>query len=169
MGGGSFLEDSYPCNRALSDYPCNRALSDRSPGSSLPADCPRGPAGAVQQRNPAGARFSRTELAQLLGASRPKVTGALRLLAESSAIRRTMDCLFFDPAKLARIADGELPGKAGVRGGRADISRKHRSSAGRKPTDPSAAHVREGAPMAPEGWEPPGRSRMNDGGNPNLG
>ena len=48
--------------------------------------------------------FSQSELAQLLGASRPKVNVALRMLEELGAVRRTSDRLFCDPALLAQTA-----------------------------------------------------------------
>ena len=48
--------------------------------------------------------FSQSELAQLLGASRPKVNGALRLLEEMGAIKRTSDRLFCSPALLMKVA-----------------------------------------------------------------
>jgi CRP-like cAMP-binding protein len=63
------------------------------------------------QSAPAGKRiplelgFSQGELAQLLGASRPKVNLALGFLEEAGAIGRTSDRLFCDPAILARIAE----------------------------------------------------------------
>jgi CRP/FNR family cyclic AMP-dependent transcriptional regulator len=63
------------------------------------------------QSAPAGKRiplelgFSQGELAQLLGASRPKVNLALGFLEEAGAIGRTTDRLFCDPAILARIAE----------------------------------------------------------------
>jgi CRP/FNR family transcriptional regulator, cyclic AMP receptor protein len=63
------------------------------------------------QHAPAGKRiplelgFSQGELAQLLGASRPKVNLALGFLEEAGAIGRTQDRLFCDPAILARIAE----------------------------------------------------------------
>ncbi|MGL4495259.1 MAG: Crp/Fnr family transcriptional regulator [Beijerinckiaceae bacterium] len=50
--------------------------------------------------------FSQTELAQLLGASRPKVNGALKMLEDMKALRRTADRLFCDPALLAQVAEG---------------------------------------------------------------
>ncbi len=53
--------------------------------------------------------FSQAELAQLLGASRPKVNAALGALEKAGAIRRGADRLMCDSAKLARIsgmADG---------------------------------------------------------------
>jgi len=48
--------------------------------------------------------FSQGELAQLLGASRPKVNTALGVLEGAGAINRTLDRLFCDPVKLAQIA-----------------------------------------------------------------
>lgn len=63
------------------------------------------------QSAPAGKRiplelgFSQGELAQLLGASRPKVNLALGFLEEAGAIGRTSDRLFCDPSILARIAE----------------------------------------------------------------
>lgn len=63
------------------------------------------------QSAPAGKRiplelgFSQSELAQLLGASRPKVNMALGFLEEAGAIGRTSDRLFCDPAVLANIAE----------------------------------------------------------------
>jgi CRP/FNR family transcriptional regulator, cyclic AMP receptor protein len=63
------------------------------------------------QTAPAGKRiplelgFSQGELAQLLGASRPKVNMALGFLEEAGAIGRTSDRLFCDPAILATIAE----------------------------------------------------------------
>jgi len=48
--------------------------------------------------------FSQGELAQLLGASRPKVNAALGTLESAGAVKRTLDRLFCDPAKLAEIA-----------------------------------------------------------------
>lgn len=63
------------------------------------------------QTAPAGKRiplelgFSQGELAQLLGASRPKVNMALGFLEEAGAIGRTSDRLFCDPAILADIAE----------------------------------------------------------------
>lgn len=56
------------------------------------------------KRVPLELGFSQSELAQLLGASRPKVNGALSLLEELGAIKRTSDRLFCDPALLARTA-----------------------------------------------------------------
>jgi CRP-like cAMP-binding protein len=63
------------------------------------------------QRSQSGKRiplelgFSQGELAQLLGASRPKVNLALGFLEEAGAIGRTQDRLFCDPVSLARIAE----------------------------------------------------------------
>ena len=48
--------------------------------------------------------FSQGELAQLLGASRPKVNAALGALEQAGAIRRTADRLFCAPDLLARAA-----------------------------------------------------------------
>jgi CRP-like cAMP-binding protein len=48
--------------------------------------------------------FSQTELARLVGASRPKVNAALGVLETSGAIKRTLDRLFCDPVKLAELA-----------------------------------------------------------------
>ena len=59
---------------------------------------------------PAGRRvplelgFTQSELALLLGASRPKINVALGALENGGAIGRTSDRLFCDPAKLALIA-----------------------------------------------------------------
>jgi len=59
------------------------------------------------KRIPLALGFSQTELAQLLGASRPKVNAALGWLEEQEAIKRTIDRLFCDPLKLAQIAQAE--------------------------------------------------------------
>ena len=59
------------------------------------------------KRIPLDLGFSQSELAQLLGASRPKVNAALGWLEEMSAIKRTIDRVFCDPVKLAQIAQGE--------------------------------------------------------------
>src|SRR5260370_5671830 len=48
--------------------------------------------------------FSQGELALLLGASRPKVNAALGALENAGAIRRTSDCIFCEPSKLALAA-----------------------------------------------------------------
>lgn len=56
------------------------------------------------KRVPLELGFSQSELAQLLGASRPKVNGALGLLEDLGAIKRTADRLFCDPALLAQTA-----------------------------------------------------------------
>ena len=58
------------------------------------------PAGRV----PLELGVSQGELAQLLGASRPKVNTALATLEGAGAIKRTLDRLFCDPVKLAQIA-----------------------------------------------------------------
>ena len=59
------------------------------------------------KRIPLALGFSQTELAQLLGASRPKVNAALGWLEEREAIKRTIDRIFCDPLELARIAQAE--------------------------------------------------------------
>jgi len=56
------------------------------------------------KRVPLDLGFSQSELAQLLGASRPKVNIALGALESASAINRTLDRIFCDPVKLAQIA-----------------------------------------------------------------
>jgi CRP/FNR family transcriptional regulator, cyclic AMP receptor protein len=56
------------------------------------------------KRVPLELGFTQSELALLLGASRPKINTALRLLEEAGAIGRTSDRLFCDRAKLAVIA-----------------------------------------------------------------
>jgi CRP/FNR family cyclic AMP-dependent transcriptional regulator len=56
------------------------------------------------RRLPLELGFSQSELAMLLGASRPKINAALGVLEESGAIGRTSDRLFCDRAKLALIA-----------------------------------------------------------------
>ncbi|MBV9566843.1 MAG: Crp/Fnr family transcriptional regulator [Hyphomicrobiales bacterium] len=57
------------------------------------------------KRIPLELKFSQEELAKLLGATRPKVNTALGVLESAGAIRRTLDQLFCDPAKLAQIAE----------------------------------------------------------------
>ena len=57
------------------------------------------------KRIPLELGFSQGELAQLLGASRPKVNLALGFLEEAGAINRTPDRLFCEPAILTRIAE----------------------------------------------------------------
>jgi CRP-like cAMP-binding protein len=59
------------------------------------------------KRIPLELGFSQSELAQLLGASRPKVNAALGLLENMDAIKRTIDRIFCDPAKLAQITQGD--------------------------------------------------------------
>ena len=59
------------------------------------------------KRIPLDLGFSQSELAQLLGASRPKVNAALGWLEENAAIKRTIDRIFCDPAKLSKIAQGD--------------------------------------------------------------
>ena len=64
---------------------------------------------APGKRVPLDMAFSQGELAQLLGASRPKVNAALGSLEQAGAIRRTADRIFCDPdllAKCAGIGDG---------------------------------------------------------------
>ena len=56
------------------------------------------------KRIPLELGFSQTELAQLLGASRPKVNTALSALESAGAIHRTLDRMFCDPVKLTHIA-----------------------------------------------------------------
>ena len=56
------------------------------------------------KRVPLDLGFSQGELAQLLGASRPKVNAALGVLENAGAITRTMDRFFCDPAKLSQVA-----------------------------------------------------------------
>jgi CRP-like cAMP-binding protein len=56
------------------------------------------------KRVPLELGYSQGELAQLLGASRPKVNAALGALESAGAVKRTLDRLFCDPAKLADIA-----------------------------------------------------------------
>ena len=52
-------------------------------------------------------QYSQSELALLLGASRPKINMALGSLESAGAVRRTSDRLFCDPSKLAAIAQGD--------------------------------------------------------------
>lgn len=59
------------------------------------------------RRVPLELRYSQTELAQLLCASRPKLNAALGDLERAGAVRRTSDRLFCDRAKLAEIAQNE--------------------------------------------------------------
>jgi CRP/FNR family cyclic AMP-dependent transcriptional regulator len=64
---------------------------------------------APGKRIPLDTEVSQTELAQLLGASRPKVNVALGVLEQAGAIRRTSDRIFCDPdllKKFAGLADG---------------------------------------------------------------
>ncbi|PTM39901.1 Crp/Fnr family transcriptional regulator [Bosea sp. 124] len=56
------------------------------------------------KRLPLDMAFSQGELAQLLGASRPKVNAALGALEQAGAIRRTSDRIFCDPDALAKCA-----------------------------------------------------------------
>jgi CRP/FNR family cyclic AMP-dependent transcriptional regulator len=82
----------YPIERRLARF-LLVALGNRTaePGKRVPLDL----------------GFSQSELAQLLGASRPKVNSALGWLEETYAIKRTIDRVFCDPAKLAEIAQGD--------------------------------------------------------------
>src|SRR5262249_61591874 len=63
-----------------------------------------------QRQAPPGRRlplelgFSQSELALLLGASRPKINVALGILEKAGAVGRTSDRLCWDPEKLAAIA-----------------------------------------------------------------
>jgi CRP-like cAMP-binding protein len=57
------------------------------------------------RRLPLELGISRSELALLLGASRPKINEALGTLEEAGAIGRTLDRFFCDPAKLSEIAN----------------------------------------------------------------
>ena len=59
---------------------------------------------APGKRLPLELGFSQGELAQLLGASRPKVNTALGTLEAAGAIKRTLDRLFCDASRLAEIA-----------------------------------------------------------------
>jgi CRP-like cAMP-binding protein len=56
------------------------------------------------KRIPIELGMSQTEIALLLGASRPKINEAFGMLEESGAIGRTIDRIFCDPAKLVRVA-----------------------------------------------------------------
>jgi len=58
------------------------------------------------RRVPLELGFSQSELAMLLGASRPKINAALGELERAGAIGRTADRLFCDRAKLNAIAQG---------------------------------------------------------------
>jgi CRP/FNR family cyclic AMP-dependent transcriptional regulator len=64
----------------------------------------RGRADIPGRRLPLEFDYSQTELAQLLGASRPKINVALGALENAGAIGRTSDRLFCDRAKLTIIA-----------------------------------------------------------------
>jgi CRP-like cAMP-binding protein len=61
------------------------------------------------RRVPLDLQFSQSELALLLGASRPKINAALGTLESAGAIGRTSDRLFCDRAKLALIAQRDDP------------------------------------------------------------
>ena len=57
------------------------------------------------RRTPLELHFSQSELAMLLGASRPKINAALGSLEEAGAIGRTSDRLFCDRSKLLTISE----------------------------------------------------------------
>jgi CRP-like cAMP-binding protein len=59
------------------------------------------------RRVPLELGYSQSELALLLGASRPKINAALGILEKAGALGRTADRLFCDPAKLIAIAQTE--------------------------------------------------------------
>ena len=59
------------------------------------------------RRLPLELRFSQSELAQLIGASRPKINLALAALEDAGAIGRTSDRLFCDRKRLLEIAQWE--------------------------------------------------------------
>ena len=61
---------------------------------------------APGKRVPLDLTISQGELAQLLGASRPKVNGALGALEKSGAVKRTVDRLYCDPDLLAAAIGG---------------------------------------------------------------
>ena len=64
------------------------------------------------RRTPVALDLSQTEIAQLLGATRPKINVALGRLEQAGALRRTSDRLFCDRALLEQFAEGghALPG-----------------------------------------------------------
>ncbi|WP_237153021.1 Crp/Fnr family transcriptional regulator [Oryzibacter oryziterrae] len=72
-----------------------RYLLDRLDGQTAPAG----------KRVPLEIGLSQTDMARLIGASRPKLNVALGFLEKEGAIKRTSDRLFCDPEALARIAD----------------------------------------------------------------
>ncbi len=59
------------------------------------------------KRLPVELGLSQGELAQLLGASRPKVNVAFGKLEQAGALRRTQDRIFCDPDMLEQIASGD--------------------------------------------------------------
>jgi CRP/FNR family transcriptional regulator, cyclic AMP receptor protein len=65
---------------------------------------------APGKRVPIELGFSQSELAQLLGASRPKVNAAMASLEKLGALKRTMDRMFCDLEKLAEVAEGPSDG-----------------------------------------------------------
>ena len=56
------------------------------------------------RRVPLELKYSQSELAMLLGASRPKINGALGALESAGALRRTSDRLFCDRERLSAMA-----------------------------------------------------------------
>ena len=61
---------------------------------------------APGKRVPLELGYSQSELARLVGSSRPKLNVALGVLEKIGAVKRTSDRLFCDPLALARIAEG---------------------------------------------------------------
>lgn len=60
---------------------------------------------APGKRVPLELGYSQSELARLIGSSRPKLNGALGVLEKIGAVKRTADRLFCDPEALAKIID----------------------------------------------------------------
>jgi CRP-like cAMP-binding protein len=71
----------------------------------------RGRPSSPGRRLPLDIQYSQSELALLLGASRPKINLALGALESAGAIGRTSDRLFCDSSKLATIAQIDEPAK----------------------------------------------------------
>jgi CRP-like cAMP-binding protein len=69
----------------------------------------RGRPSAPGRRTPLELLYSQSELALLLGASRPKINMALGALESAGAIGRTPDRLFCDQSKLLAIAEKAKP------------------------------------------------------------
>jgi CRP-like cAMP-binding protein len=69
----------------------------------------RGRPSVPGRRIPLELQYSQSELALLLGASRPKINMALGSLESAGAIRRTSDRLFCDPSQLAAIGQKDDP------------------------------------------------------------